>query len=378
VTGTSPTARQRELGARLRGLRNDHNMTVEEVAEKLLCSATKISRLETGARRPSLRDVRDLCGLYEVGEPTSAELMSLAKEARVPGWWTQYSDLNLDPFIGLEEAAAAITCYSMNYVPGLLQTKEYAHGIIEIIAPKMDPQVVQQRVEARLRRQQVLEKDNSPRYQVVLDESVLRRGVGGPTVMAAQIDKVLGAVASDKAIVQIISFDAGAYVAADGYFVLLEFAEATDLWPVVFIEGLAGNQYLERRVDIARYRETIDYLLTRALSSSDSVKLMTKVRNILRQQGNNHVQGLLSLRKELTCRLQGILTGAFPVPATMVSVSRLHATIRLSLSAIQTARRGLSASLRSMNGAISLPVPSWATLTRLPDRPRVRVFTSTP
>src|SRR5215470_18610464 len=82
VTGTSPTARQRELGTRLRGLRNEHSMTVEQVAERLLCSTTKISRLETGARRPSLRDVRDLCELYELDEPTSAELMSLAREAR--------------------------------------------------------------------------------------------------------------------------------------------------------------------------------------------------------------------------------------------------------------------------------------------------------
>ena len=124
MTGTSPTARQRELGTRLRGLRNEHNLTVEDVAERLLCSATKISRLETGARRPSLRDVRDLCGIYEVDASTSAELMSLAKEARAAGWWTQYDDLNLDPLIGLEDAAATITCYSMFYMPGLLQTRE--------------------------------------------------------------------------------------------------------------------------------------------------------------------------------------------------------------------------------------------------------------
>lgn len=331
MTGTSPTARQRELGTRMRGLRNEHNMTVEEVAERLLCSATKISRLETGARRPSLRDVRDLCELYEVDESTSAELMSLAREARAAGWWTQYNDLNLDPLIGLEEAATDITCYAMNYIPGLLQTKEYAQGIIETIAPKMNPRIVAQRVEARLRRQQVLERDSPPRYQVLLDESVLRRGVGGPMLMAAQIDKVLAAMARGKAIAQIIPFDAGAYVAADGYFVLLEFAEGSDLRPVVFIEGLAGNQYLDRKADIARFRETIDYLRSRALSSADSVELMTRVRNILRQQGNNYARGLrLGPRKECACRLQGIWTGVFPGPVTMASALRLHATAILS------------------------------------------------
>src|SRR3984885_1458530 len=116
VVATSPTVRQRELGKRLRELRNQHGLTVEDVAEKLLCSATKISRLETGARRPSLRDVRDLCSLYEVDESTSAEFMNLARRAREPGWWTQYEDLNLDPYIGLEQEAASLTSYSMYYI----------------------------------------------------------------------------------------------------------------------------------------------------------------------------------------------------------------------------------------------------------------------
>jgi transcriptional regulator with XRE-family HTH domain len=187
VTGTSPTARQRELGTSMRGLRNEHNMTVEEVAEKLLCSATKISRLETGARRPSLRDVRDLCELYEVEEATSAELMRLARQAREAGWWTQYDDLNLDPLIGLEEAATKITCYSMHYMPGLLQTRDYAENIINIVAPKMEPQIVQQRVEARLRRQQLLEREGRPQYHVLLDEAVIRRGVGQSALGAALV-----------------------------------------------------------------------------------------------------------------------------------------------------------------------------------------------
>ena len=278
MTGTSPTARQRELGTRLRGLRNEHNLTVEDVAERLLCSATKISRLETGARRPSLRDVRDLCGIYEVDASTSAELMSLAKEARAAGWWTQYDDLNLDPLIGLEDAAATITCYSMFYMPGLLQTREYAQGIISIVAPKMDPHVVQQRVDARLRRQQLLSRDSRPRYNVLLDENVIRRGVGSPELIAAQLEKVLETINDGRAVVQVIPFSAGAYATADGYFVLLEFEGRADLWPVVYIEGLAGNQYLDRKGDIARYRECIDYLKARALSPQESESLIAKAR----------------------------------------------------------------------------------------------------
>ena len=279
MTGTSPTARQRELGTRLRGLRNEHSMTVEQVAERLLCSTTKISRLETGARRPSLRDVRDLCELYELDEPTSAELMSLAREARAAGWWAQYDDLGLDPLIGLEEAATDIICYSMNYIPGLLQTEEYAYGIIRIIAPKMDPQVVHQRTEARLRRQHLLEGENPPRFHVLLDEVVLHRGVGGPAIMAAQLNKILNAARDGKAVVQVIPFSAGAYAAMDGYFMLLEFNNESELRPVVFVEGLSENKYLERTDDIARYSETVDYLRARALDQGDSVNLIADVRD---------------------------------------------------------------------------------------------------
>src|SRR2546430_17311855 len=146
VTGTSPTVRQRELGKRLRDLRNERVLTVEDVAGRLLGSATKISRLETGARRPSLRDVRDLCGLYEVDETVSAEFMLLAREAREQGWWTKYDDLKLDPYIGLEQDATAITNYTMYYIPALLQNEEYARAIIKAVAPKISPEIHQQRV----------------------------------------------------------------------------------------------------------------------------------------------------------------------------------------------------------------------------------------
>jgi transcriptional regulator with XRE-family HTH domain len=279
TSGTSPTARQRELGIRLRELRNQRGLTVEDVAEKLLCSATKISRLETGARRPNPRDVRDLCRLYNVGESISAELMSLARGAREQGWWKQYEDLELDPYIGLEQAATAITCYSMYYMPALVQTEDYARGIIKAIAPKIDPDIHQQRVEARMRRQQLLEGDQAPRYHALVDELALRRGVGGSAVMGAQLDKALEARERRGITIQVIPFDTGAYAAADSNFVLLEFGDS-DLPSVVFVEGLTGNQYLERDADIARYRETIDYLRKLALSPNDSANLMIKVRKL--------------------------------------------------------------------------------------------------
>jgi transcriptional regulator with XRE-family HTH domain len=280
VAGTSPTVRQRELGKRLRELRNQHNMTVEEVAENLLCSATKISRLETGARRPNPRDVRDLCRLYELDEPTTGELMGLARGAREQGWWTEYDDLEVDHLIGLEQNATAITCFSVYYVPGLLQTADYARTVIKAIAPKMVPDIHRQRVEARMRRQQLLEEDDPPLYHVLLDESALHRRVVGPAVMAAQLDKAIDAQRRGKVTIQVIPFDIGAYAGADGYFVLLEFEAGADLPPVVYIEGLTGSKYLERDADIARYRETIDYLRNLALSPADSMQRMTEIRDI--------------------------------------------------------------------------------------------------
>lgn len=277
MSGTSPVARQRELGTRLRALRTERGMTVEEVAAELLCSTTKISRLETAARRPSLRDVRDLCVLYELDAQLSQELMSLAREARESGWWTEYADLALDPLIGLEQEATSITCYSMYYMPGLLQTEEYAELIIRTVAPKMDPHVVRQRTKARMRRQEVL-GDNGPLYSVLLDEMVFRRGVGNPSLMAAQVGKILQMVRNDRMTVQVIPFKAGAYAAADSYFVLLEFDDESNLWPVVYIEGLTDNQYLQRGSDIARYRETVEYLRDRALDPDGSIEFMENVQ----------------------------------------------------------------------------------------------------
>lgn len=274
MAGTSPTVRQRELGKRLRELRNQHGLTVEDVAEKLLCSATKISRLETGARRPSLRDVRDLCALYSVDAAASADFMTLAREAREQGWWTHYEDFNLSPYIGLEQVATAITCYSMNYVPALLQTADYAQAIIKAIAPQTDLDIRRQRVEVWLLRQRVLEQDERPRYRVLLDEAVLYRRVGGSEVMAGQLEKILNAERNDKATVQVVPFDLVTHAAQDSNFVLLEFAEESNLSSVVFVEGLTGNQYLERIADITRYREAVDYLRDTALTPRDSIQLI--------------------------------------------------------------------------------------------------------
>lgn len=279
MSGASLTVRQRELGRRLRQLRYQHGLTVEDVAGQLLCSATKVSRLETGMRRPSLRDVRDLCALYELDDQTSTELMNLARGAREQGWWTQYVDVSFEPYIGLEAEATAITCYSMYYVPGLLQTEQYARALIKAIAPRIEPEVYEQRVEVRLRRQQLLEQEDRPRYRVLLDEAVLHRRVGGTQVMYAQLSKILEAEKKDQAAVQIIPFDVGAHAAQDSNFVLLEFDEPS-VSPVIYVEGLTGSRYIDREADVDRYREAVERLRDSALDQHESKHRLNQLRRL--------------------------------------------------------------------------------------------------
>ena len=230
-------------------------------------------------RRPSLRDVRDLCALYDLDERTSTELMNLARGAREQGWWTQYVDVSFEPYIGLEAEATAITCYSMYYVPGLLQTEEYARALIKAIAPRIEPEVYEQRVEVRLRRQQLLEQGNRPRYRVLLDEAVLHRRVGGAQVMYAQLSKILEAEKKDQAAVQIIPFDIGAHAAQDSNFVLLEFDEPS-VSPVIYVEGLTGSRYIDREADVDRYREAVERLRDSALNEHESKRRLNELRRL--------------------------------------------------------------------------------------------------
>jgi transcriptional regulator with XRE-family HTH domain len=274
----NPTVRQRELALRLRELRAKLGLTVDDVAKKLLCSATKISRIETGTRRASLRDVRDLCQIYEIGEQGTADLMHLAQQAREPGWWTSYDDLDLGPYPGLEQEAAALTHFSMYFVHGLLQTEDYARAIIKAVVPKIDPKVLDDRVEARLRRQHVLEPENRPRFRSLMDEAALRRQVGGPEVMSAQLSKILQMAGEGKVTVQVLPFRSGAHASADSNFTILEFS-GTSLPDLVYVEGLISNFLLERPAELERYREALENLRDVALSPRDSLSLIADIRD---------------------------------------------------------------------------------------------------
>jgi transcriptional regulator with XRE-family HTH domain len=273
-----PTLRQRELSMRLRRLREDREFSVGQVAEQLMCSATKVSRIETGARRVSLRDVRDLCQIYDVGEQETAQLMDLARRAREDGWWARYDDLGVGPYFDLEQEAKAITYYSMSYIYGLLQSDDYARAIIRSVYPLIDDQVLKERVEARMRRQELLERAGRPRVRVLMDEAVLHRQVGGPKVMSAQLEKIHAVVASEKVIVQIVPFSSGAQASSDSNMTLFEFGDVS-VPDIVHVEGLISAQFLDRRESVERYREVLDNLRDAALSPKESQVLITEIKD---------------------------------------------------------------------------------------------------
>ena len=274
----SPTIRQRELGRRLRELRIGRDLTAEQVTHSLLFSPTKLSRVETATSRPSLRDVRDLCALYSLDEATTKELMDLARTAREPGWWAQYDDLRLDPYVGLEQEASAITCYSVYYVPTLLQTRDYARAITKAMFPGIKSEIYEQRFEIWLRRQQLLDGKRPLIYRAFLDEAVLHRPIGGHSLMAGQLESILELMRASNVTVQIIPFEVGAHPAADDSFVFLEFAPPAPFSPVVFVEGLAKNSYYESDAEIARYGEAIEYLRDAALSPRGSAHFISSMQ----------------------------------------------------------------------------------------------------
>jgi hypothetical protein len=205
-------------------------------------------------------------------------MMELARQARQPSWWTQYKDISIPHLIGLEQEATAITCFCMYFVPALLQTEDYAAAMIKGIAPRIDLDILRQRVDARMRRQELLQQPRPPRYRALLDEATLRRQVGGAAVMKAQLDKILQLAEEGKATVQVIPYGVGAYSAVDSNFNLLEFGDSP-LPGVVYVEGLETQLYLEKSSELERYAESIEELRDAALTPRDTTKFIAKIRD---------------------------------------------------------------------------------------------------
>jgi Domain of unknown function (DUF5753)/Helix-turn-helix domain len=250
-------------------------MTVEQVAEQLLCSPSKISRMETGSRAATLRDVRDLCDLYEVTDQAERDrLARLATEGKQPGWWQPY-ELNFATYVGLEAAATTLIDFSCITVPGLLQTPAYARAMHKTAIPEIAPERIEEYIEVRLTRQRLLTRDPPLRLVAILDEAMLRRVVGGPAVMAEQLDRLVKAAQAPNITIRVIANEAGAHPAMESNFSILEIPNDTP--QVVYVEGLVGYIYLERPQDIARYRAVFESLLKTALTPQESIELMSEI-----------------------------------------------------------------------------------------------------
>lgn len=271
----SPTLRRRELGAFLRARRQELGLTVDQVAERLLCSPSKVSRMETGQRGATARDVRDLCELYGVLDAGERErLMNLAREGKEQGWWQSY-DLDFSTYVGLEAAATELKYYQTTIVPGLLQTADYARAMLEVTVPALSPERIEKLLEVKLTRQQILTQDPPLKVWALLDEAALHRVVGGPSVMARQLDKLTEITSTPYVTMQVIAFGAGAHAAMDSTFNILDFAGPVP--SVVYVEGLVGWIYLDRPQDIDRYQQVFALLREKALSPQESRELIAKI-----------------------------------------------------------------------------------------------------
>ncbi|MCT9092986.1 helix-turn-helix domain-containing protein [Streptomyces sp. ASQP_92] len=278
ASNVNPTVRRRRLGQELRRLRELKGMTAEEVAERLLVSQSKISRLENGRRSISQRDVRDLCGVYEVEDHRIVDsLMQMAKDSRQQGWWHAFGDIPYSVYIGLETDAASLRVYDPQVVPGLLQTPQYAEALIAGALPETAPTDVEKRVNVRLRRQErVRALENPLRLWVVIDEAALRRRVGDKQLMIDQLEFLIEQSQLPHVTVQVLPFSMGAHPGINGQYAILEFPDASDS-SVVYIEGVTSDLYLEKANDVQKYSVMYEHLRAQALNVDQTREFITAI-----------------------------------------------------------------------------------------------------
>ncbi|MFE9022195.1 helix-turn-helix domain-containing protein [Streptomyces sp. NPDC007808] len=278
ASNVNPTVRRRRLGQELRRLRELKGMTAEEVAERLLVSQSKISRLENGRRSISQRDVRDLCGVYEVEDHRIVDsLMQMAKDSRQQGWWHSFGDIPYSVYIGLETDAASLRVYDPQVVPGLLQTKQYAEALIAGALPETASTEIEKRVQVRMRRQERISTEENPlRLWTVLDEAALRRVVGNRSLMRDQLEQLVEQSQLPHVTVQVIPFDMGAHPGLNGQYAILEFPDAADS-SVVYIEGVTSDLYLEKANDVQKYSVMYEHLRAQALNVDQSRQFIADI-----------------------------------------------------------------------------------------------------
>ncbi|TDC66842.1 XRE family transcriptional regulator [Micromonospora sp. KC207] len=284
---TGPTVLRMLLGAQLRRLREASGVTREGAGWEIRASESKISRMELGRVGFKERDVADLLSLYGVTDFTEREaLLKLARNANSPGWWHRYGDVLpswFQSYLGLEAAAALIRSYEVQFVPGLLQTPEYARSVVLLGHRCAGADEIDRRVGLRMQRQELLRRTQPPHLWVVVDEAALRRPIGGAQVMRDQLTALIEATRSPHVRLQIIPFDAGGHAAAGGAFTILRFGDQ-DLPDIVYIEQLTSAIYLDKREDLDYYAAAMERLCVEAEPPERTPELLTRLRDDLYPQ----------------------------------------------------------------------------------------------
>jgi transcriptional regulator with XRE-family HTH domain len=275
-----PAGPRRRLGAELRRLRLKTDMTLDEVAERMTCSTSKISRLETGKGIPKLPDVNELIRIYGVrAEPEQDMLRRLVHEGRTTGWWERFTDgVTPERFVmdapgryaALEAEANTVSSFDLAFLHGLLQTAGYARAVLAALLPHHTSRAIGKLVDLRMERQRALDRANPVQLQVVLDESVLLRAAGGPEVMREQLEVLADRGCKPNVDLRVLPFDAGLDRAHLGEFVLLGFADEA-LSDVVYVEGPSGESYLDTPADVELYEHVFGEVADRALDPAASL-----------------------------------------------------------------------------------------------------------
>lgn len=276
-----PTVRLRRLSGELRRLRDVSQLTREDVAQRTGINEATLYRLETARVRPQRRTLMGLLDLYGVEDPQRSEILALSKQADEQGWLRPYhADLpdEYTAYISFEAEGRSVRNYESSFIPGLLQTADYARAVIRGVLPSATTKEVDQRVRARIERQHVFTKERPLELWAIVDEAALRRLVGGAEVMTAQLRHLLSMIEQPYVTLQVIPFAAGAHPGMPGSFVLMDFPAAEDP-SVIYIDSMAGDLFLEAEADIRRYEQIFDHLRAMAQSPDDSRALIDTLVN---------------------------------------------------------------------------------------------------
>lgn len=273
---SSPTMRRRRLGNELRGLREAAGLTIEQVAKSLLCSTSKISRIETGQVSVRGLDLRAILDLYEVAASDRVILIELARKASDKGLWQAQGPLkNLRALVDFEVAATSIRTFGGLLLPGLLQTGEYARAVMRALRPELRSEELEHRVEIRIARQALLKGDDPPSYWAILDDAALRRDVGGRRVMARQLQFLAEMAALPTVTLQVLPSAKGAHAGLCGDFTIFSFSEPNDQ-DVIYLEHLGSDLYVEQREQVIRHVQAFDHLRARALGPEESLLCLSQ------------------------------------------------------------------------------------------------------